>query len=105
MFEIFAIIAIVLAVLTMGGMCFDWSFSGTIDPIYVDGSEPPESKSVESRLPERKPPRIDMSKNMVATCPNCGKSVEISASTFQIYGRVKCGYCRTEIYDFVEKAI
>ncbi len=73
----FQFIFMVLLIVTAGGWCFDWAFSGTVNPIYV----------------ERPPQRISDNDYVTISCHVCRNLVTYSLQVMQIAGEVKCGRC------------
>ncbi|MFW9918007.1 MAG: hypothetical protein ACFFED_00245 [Candidatus Thorarchaeota archaeon] len=80
-----------LLVLFMGGMCFDWICSGSINPIYNNRAEHSEGEAVPSPLPYSKP--LSKEGTIRLTCPMCRLNSEYNVEILKSQGHVKCRRC------------
>ena len=92
--DIFQIIFGIIIVVTMGGWCCDWVFSGMTDPIIDNGSS--ESAALRKEWTESQ--RIEQAtdvedENVIIACPNCGEEISYSSHVVSIYGKVRCKEC------------
>jgi ribosomal protein S27E len=74
--ELFQVILTVIIIVTAGGWCLDWIFSGTFDPIYVKDKED-----------EREYREFSI------TCHVCGEQGTFSLPVESTSKEVKCKRC------------
>lgn len=79
------LIITVILVLFMGGMCFDWIFSGSINPIHRNRQTDNEVPVIGSQ------PAAD---GMIRlACPKCGFNSEYDIETLKTQGHIRCTSC------------
>ena len=85
------IIITAIIVIVMGGMCFDWIFSGSINPIYAnnDGSEQ-EAISITPTY-RRQPSKEGVIR---LTCPKCRFNTEYDTGLVETQVSVICKRCK-----------
>ena len=100
--DVFQIIFGIIIVVTMGGWCCDWVFSGMTDPIIDNGFSEVSEKSLKPESVESpewtESQRIEQAtdtkdENVIIACPNCGEETSYSSHVVSIYGKVRCKEC------------
>ncbi len=94
--DIFQIIFGIIIVVTMGGWCCDWVFSGMTDPIIDKGFSEVSEKSLKPEWVESQ--RIEQAtdvedENVIIACPKCGEEISYSSHVVSIFGKVRCKEC------------
>ena len=98
--DVFQIIFWIIIVVTMGGWCCDWVFSGMTDPIIDNGSS--ESAALRKEWAESpewtESQRIEQAtetkdENVIIACPKCGEEISYSSHVVSIFGKVRCKEC------------
>ncbi|MFW9813260.1 MAG: hypothetical protein ACFFF9_12440 [Candidatus Thorarchaeota archaeon] len=74
--DVFQFILAVVIIVTAGGWCLDWVFSGTVYPIYVQNPVVEEEHQYSTII-----------------CRVCGHEVRYSIQKMKANGEVKCGRC------------
>jgi hypothetical protein len=74
--DVLQFILAVVVILTAGGWCLDWVFSGTVYPIYVQDCIEEEEHNYST-----------------ITCRVCGHEVRYSIQRMKAEGEIKCDRC------------
>ena len=80
-----------LLILFMGGMCFDWICSGSINPIYEDENKSTTQETFPTRSTYRTPSTKEGMIRLI--CPTCRLNSEYDIILADAQGYVKCKRC------------